>query len=56
MHDYAFRNSVATLIAGFVVGGALVLAGAPDPIPATVTVGTWFVIPAAVLLATVKGL
>ena len=56
MQDSALRNCYATLIAGFVVGGFLVAAEVPDPVPSVAAVVTWFAIPAAALFAAVKGL
>ena len=56
MQDYAFWNSMLTLIAGFIVGGLLEFAGLPDPGPAVAIVVTWVATPMAVLYVTVKGL
>ena len=56
MQDYAFRNSVLTLIVGFIVGGLLAFTGLPDPGPAVAVVVTWVATPMIVLYATVKDL
>ena len=56
LQDYAWRNSMLTLITGFVVGGLLESAGLPDPGPAIAAFGTWAAIPLAVVVATLKGL
>ena len=56
MQDYAFRNSVLTLIVGFIVGGLLAVTGLPDPGPAVAVVVTWVATLMIVLYATVKDL
>ena len=55
LQDYALRNSMLTLIAGFAVGGILESAGLPDPGPTVAVFVTWAVIPAAAFVAAVKG-
>ena len=56
LQDYAWRNSMLTLVAGFVVGGLLESAGLSDPGPAIAVFVTWAAIPLAVFVATLKGL
>ena len=54
LQDYAWRNSMLTLIAGFVVGGLLESSGLPDPGPAIAVFATWVAIPTAAFVATLK--